>query len=493
MYRFITIRARIYLLIGIAVIGLAFFATFVNLFLISNLNRSQTEIEKIQIAIHEAQNSSKFMIQEWKNILLRGQNPADLDKYTAAMQAEADKSVKQLRLLVPTLKQNGIAHEKVDLVAESILRLKQDYLSALTGYNSRDVASIFRTDAAVRGKDRKLTNSFADLVSAILAAGAQRSREIRESTMYLSFSAAGLTIAILVVIGLWLQRSIRSALQAAAEFVHNFSEGLLAQRVDIEGRHELAAMLAELRKMAERLAAALRAVKMSAEEISHAATHVASTAESLNSASVEQVAGAEETMAAVNEIASLNKSNTAAASKAVAASESALKKTTSGAISLRDAVETLKQIGTKVSVVEEISAQTNLLALNATIEAARAGEHGRGFGVVANEVGKLAEISRAASAEITKLVHASSAVSVGAIDALNQITESVDLTAMLMVKIHEGIAAQAEAMQRIERVTAKLTREAQNNSAAGEQLAATAEQLSAQTPMLVKSLEFFKT
>ena len=64
----------------------------------------------------------------------------------------------------------------------------------------------------------------------------------------------------------------------------------------------------------------------------------------------------------------------------------------------------VKQVGSTVSIVENISEQTNMLALNAAVEAARAGEYGKGFAVVAGEIRKLADESKQATNKITFLV-----------------------------------------------------------------------------------------
>lgn len=66
--------------------------------------------------------------------------------------------------------------------------------------------------------------------------------------------------------------------------------------------------------------------------------------------------------------------------------------------------ESTDEITGFVQKINKIASQTTLLSLNASIEAARAGEMGKGFSVVAEEIGKLAEDSLQASKEIEKLV-----------------------------------------------------------------------------------------
>ena len=87
--------------------------------------------------------------------------------------------------------------------------------------------------------------------------------------------------------------------------------------------------------------------------------------------------------------------------------------------------ESSQEIGEITALIAEITAQTNLLAVNAAIQAASAGEAGRGFSVVAEEVGQLAERCAQAARQITTLVIAIQTDAQNAISAMERSAQSV--------------------------------------------------------------------
>ena len=71
---------------------------------------------------------------------------------------------------------------------------------------------------------------------------------------------------------------------------------------------------------------------------------------------------------------------------------------------INELINNIKNIEDFVEIINNISEQTNLLSLNAQIESARAGEFGKSFGVVANEVKKLAEQSSQSANDIKSVI-----------------------------------------------------------------------------------------
>lgn len=139
-----------------------------------------------------------------------------------------------------------------------------------------------------------------------------------------------------------------------------------------------------------------------------------------------------------------------------------------------DMGENFQSIKEMVVVITSIADQTNLLALNAAIEAARAGEAGKGFAVVADEVRKLAEMSRQSADEIS--TH---------LQRFSQITERV-LVEMntTTIDVKDGTKAVGQIGQQLHQILKsvhEVNNRIQDDSAVVEQMSAGAEEILAST------------
>ena len=120
----------------------------------------------------------------------------------------------------------------------------------------------------------------------------------------------------------------------------------------------------------------------------------------------------------LNDVAQLSGTSSATAlrtASATQAAQTAVEGTVRGMDALRESIsetekrfkrlgERSQEISSAVALVNTISERTHVLSLNASMQAATAGEAGRGFAVVAQEVQRLSDSSRQATAQISQLV-----------------------------------------------------------------------------------------
>ena len=156
---------------------------------------------------------------------------------------------------------------------------------------------------------------------------------------------------------------------------------------------------------------------------------------------------------------------------------------------LEPIVEAISQNSRKINQITQVIAQianrTHILSLNAAIEAARAGEHGKGFVVVAQEVGKLAESSAQNAKQITDIVEQASSDALQGKLATSVVSQSMKAIAQGTQDTTDRVRTIAVAMDeqqatisQIEGSVGQLRTIAHSNSGAAEEITATMVQLS---------------
>lgn len=291
---------------------------------------------------------------------------------------------------------------------------------------------------------------------------------------------------------IFISRIITQPLLKGIEFAQNMAKGDLTAEIKINQKDEIGVLAQNLQMMSLRFREVITYVSSTSENLSAASLELSSTSQIVSHGASEQASSAEEVSAAIEEMAAniqQNKENAGLTEKIAVKAEHDIH---FGSGKVIETVDAMREIVNKISIVGDLAFQTNILALNAAVEAARAGEHGRGFGVVAAEVGKLAERSKLAASEINQLTKSSVFNAEEAGKLMKEIVPEIQRTSLLIHEISAANKEQSAGADQINIAIQQLNMITQQNAATSEELSTNAVELSAQAEQLQDIISFFK-
>jgi methyl-accepting chemotaxis protein len=409
----------------------------------------------------------KIQVQEWKNVLLRGQDSANLERYWSQYEAQERKVQDRLGELIQVAAADPALQAQVE-------RLRSEHQSLGANYRKgRDAfvaagADAQAGDAAVKGIDRAASEQMSALVDQLRQHSLSQAEQINASAERTILAGTLLMLAAALVIGvfsLWLvNRNLIIPIRHLITHVDQLSHGQFGQRVETSRADELGMLAIAANTLRDFLASTTESLHRSSGNLDNASGELNAIASRMTDGVNEQFERTDQVATAMHQMSATAQEVARHAAEAAHAADDADESARQGGKVMQSTIATITdmrgeiantaevirrleadsgRIGKVLEVIRGIAEQTNLLALNAAIEAARAGEQGRGFAVVADEVRTLAQRTAESTAEINQIIET---VQTGALNAVRAIESGQQ-------RSDQGVTQVTEAGAMLQRIT----------------------------------------
>ena len=467
---------------------------------ITQLNKHLDDYETILMldtaqerSISEINLNFKTQVQEWKNVLLRGHNPEQYEKYWsqfARLQEDIQTDGKSLLASLPE-------GESATLVRDFLAAHAAAFIEYQRGAQAFRTANFDHTagDSAVTGIDREPSRLLLEAAQEIAAQVQQHVAATSARSEQISFwsTLVVILVALLVMAIIWytLRVSFLQPMNSIMAHLQHLAEGNFSRTLTLKREDELGQLGNNINHMQKSVVQIIAAVKTSAVQLGEASADINKTASEIARYSGETQESTDQVAAAVNEMSSTVQEVAGNASGAANAAQEAdnnardglsiMEQTMNSMAQLSHEVDNVesamtqldaetKRVSNVLDVIKNVAEQTNLLALNAAIEAARAGEQGRGFAVVADEVRALARRTQESTAEIQQIIHAVQSGAAQAMQAMKVSQEKTRTTTVFASRAGQSITDITAAVSRIHDMNTQIATAAEEQSYAAEEI-----------------------
>ncbi len=471
-----SLRAQILSLLGGSLLAMLLIALACFNFLSNGVQSYRSLLEGPLLTsqlVDEANLQFKVQVQEWKNVLLRGKQPQELEKYWGQFQDRQREVQSLLTQLVTQTRSDPALSQRID-------NLRQEHQQLGIAYqHGRDVylaagADPTAGDAAVKGVDRAASEQMSALVSDLREQGTKQSMTISanaERTVMVGLAIMVLSGALIGLFSLWLiNRNLILPIRGLIDYVTQLSHGRFDERAANRRQDELGHLAVAANTLRDFLAETFNRLQRSANDLVSASGELHSIAGQMATGTHDQFNRTDQVATAMTEMSATAQEVARHAANASRAADEADHSAHEGGDVMQVTIATIDQMRTEIlntgtiirrleadsvrigkvlEVIRGIAEQTNLLALNAAIEAARAGDAGRGFAVVADEVRSLAQRTATSIIEINQIIQA---VQTGAVDAAEAILSGQSCSDASVEKVTQAGAMLADITQAVEAI-----------------------------------------